>query len=205
MKKIIIVVLCFMTLSLLHANATEVPTNDNPKNHTTNKEKKNAEDKGDVILDKFDQNSPIYFYSVYHVDVTGSWTGYIWQGWLVSGQGGGIIELSESYSVSNGYSNSFGASTQLITAEVGYSVTYTRTRTASYSRAVTEGKWGHIGLDYRYDNCDYYDVIEEVYTSADNTLVDTFLVGSGSSWEWSRYAYYYEETTLVTAPPSPHS
>lgn len=139
---------------------------------------------------------------VYSAQITRTRSGYHWRGWKVSGPGPGTLTLSQSFTASNGWSSTIGFSHSVLSATVGYNVTYSRTMTASYSRNVTSGRWGHIGYDDRYDNT-YHDLDLTVTLVWLGIPISTEH-GTGRTWQWTRFAYYYTETSSASVPPSPH-
>jgi hypothetical protein len=88
----------------------------------------------------------------YVLQVLNTYTGYIWRNWQDTGEGPGTLVLSNTFGISNGWSSSIGFKDDVLSAAVGYNVTYSSSTTASYSHDVSPGMWGHIGYADFYDN-----------------------------------------------------
>jgi hypothetical protein len=117
-------------------------------------------------------------------------------GWKVSGGPGGTVTLSHAYTVSNSFSSNFSIAASLVSAAVGFNVTYSTTMTASYSHNVSPGKYGFIG----YDN--WYHV--KTFSDAEYVNGYKFATGAGTAQQWFMYGYQYGETSSSRIfPPNP--
>lgn len=130
-----------------------------------------------------------------------TYKGYDWRGWKAQGGKGGSVSLSKSFGISNGFNSSISVSAYDISAAVGFNVSYSTSETATYSHDISDGKYGHIGLDDRF-NVKEFDVT--TYVSSHGQLIKK--EGSGWAKQWYKYAYYYGETdSKYKEPPNPHN
>ncbi len=139
---------------------------------------------------------------VYNASVTNTWTGYTWKGWQVSGDPGGTVTLSQSFSISNCWGASIEFSALFLSATVGYDVTYSSTSLASYSHYVTPPMVGFIGY------ADFYDyTVHDLDVSAtyyDDGVPTDYESGTAMTFAWTRFGYAYDETTShLILPPIP--
>ena len=150
-----------------------------------------------------DISPQLLLFPVYDATVTRTTSGYHWRGWKVSGEPGGTVALSQSLTAANGWNATIGFSAAKLSSTVGYSVNYSTTMAASYSKPIPLGRWGHIGYDDRYDNTyKFLDVSITWFEAGDFSHTEH---GTSRTWQWTRFAFYYGETPSANIlPPSPH-
>lgn len=144
----------------------------------------------------------IAYYITWVDSITSTWDGFNWRGWKVSGGPGGTVSLSNSYTVSNGYSANITVADSGISAGVGFNVTYSTTMQASYSHVVNSGRYGWIGYDDWY-HCKNY--------TCHTTFYDPWGIPQGTSYgngyakQWYMFGYQYGESSSYNIqPPDPH-
>lgn len=125
----------------------------------------------------------------YRVVVTGQQNYYpVSQGTIVSHSGpGGKIVVNETRSVSNKVSVSVGVKAEIISASVGFDVTKSFSRSLSYWRDVTPGKYGYVDLTYKY-TVKNFDVYYKPFLGSEKR------VGSGKAYQWQALQFNYRES-----------
>jgi len=125
----------------------------------------------------------------HYIDSVGpSYNGYIDRGECARGKGdsNGILQANVTNSCANGYNCSISFEADVVTASVGYSVTYEHALNIGWSCEVPAGKMGHIGYKDWY-HCNNYschtwnmDLLQREWTD----------YGSGQARQWYLCEFY---------------
>lgn len=144
---------------------------------------KDVKDTGDVSAEHWS----IFYHNHYVDSIDNTYNGSIDRGEVASGYNGSppvtdTLGFSQTLGFSNGWNTSIGFSDSVVSASVGYSVTYSSSDTFSYSMSVPVGDTGHIGY------ADWYHVQEYSCHTDYNIIPDVY--GDGWSQQWYKKHFY---------------
>lgn len=127
------------------------------------------------------------------ITVTSTYTGVRDRGVQVSCKpvnASSSLQLSKSLSVSNSFSSSLGVSGVKVSAGVGFSVTASKTTTASYTINVPKNKSASIGVNDIFNVKKFNEKIVSYFINAIGAIVTNTRTGTGWAEQWTRFEYY---------------
>ncbi len=122
--------------------------------------------------------------------ITDTYDGYIDRGEVESAYNGSgdddVLTYSRERSISNGYHVNIGFTSSVVSAEVGYDVTWSDKETFAYSMDVPDDKTGHIGFQDWYHVKDF-DCVTYYFPPVGSDYEE---YGSGWSKQWWKPHFY---------------